>query len=67
MPVLPLPEVPGGGDGEGGGEDGQPQGPEGSPALEAEESTGGVLLPARVPDHGPGEGPGRHQPRPQQS
>ena len=28
LPVLPLPEVPGRGDGEGGGEDGQSQGQE---------------------------------------
>ena len=33
LSVLPLPEVPGGGHGEGGGEDGQPQGPKRPPAL----------------------------------
>ena len=35
LPVLPFPEVPGGGDGEGGGEDGQPQGSKGPPAHKA--------------------------------
>ena len=34
LPVLPLPEVFDGGDGEGGGEDGQPKGEEGQAPIQ---------------------------------
>ena len=40
MSVLPVPEVSGGGDGEGGGEDGWSQGPERSSSNQTPEQSG---------------------------
>ena len=52
LPVLPLPEVFDGGDGEGGGEDGQPKGETGEAPNETKEQPGGPTGTSSRPDHG---------------
>ena len=51
LPVLPLPEVPGRGDGEGGGEDGQSEGETGKASYETKEQPGGPTGTSSRPDH----------------
>ena len=52
LPVLPLPEVPGRGDGEGGGEDGQSEGKKGEASYETKEQPGSPTSTSSRPDHG---------------
>ena len=59
VPVLPLPKVPGGGDGEGGGADGRAEGAARAAADQAAQPARPGVDAARGPHHGPGEGPRR--------
>ena len=51
MSVLPVPEVSGGGDGEGSGEDGWSQGPERSSSNQTPEQSGSGPSASRGFDH----------------
>ena len=56
LPVLPLPEVPGRGHGQGGGAHRRAEGPARPPALQAALAAGVAALAARQPHHGARQG-----------